>query len=295
MNKLTVLALLPALALMCPAARAQTPVPNPMPDGSNDMYAGLGVSSAPRYAGADERRQRLLPVLQGQWSNGVFISGMSAGLHLSSRPLLEYGPLISLHPGRDDGGDGASAIGIARIEGVGNLPNMPEARVRYNAKVLASGNRLNGLPSIARQLQGGAFFNVYLAPSVRLTSSALVGAGNDRHGATARFGIQALALAPAPHHSITLEAELALANRQYNQTFFGIDNDQSIRSGNPLYAAHGGWRDARIGARWHWILTPSWLLVSSLDATRQLGSTRLSPLVERTTGVSVSTALAFRF
>jgi outer membrane protein len=294
MSQLSAVALFPLL-LLCGAAGAQTPLSNPMPDGSDDMYAGLGVVSAPRYAGADGRRTRLLPVLQAQWSNGLFVSGMSAGLHLSTRPLFEYGPLLSLHPGRDDGGDGASVIGIERAIGEGNLPRLPQIMVQYNEQVLASGNRLNGLPAISRRVQGGTFFNVYLAPSLRLTSNALYGAGNDRHGATFKVGIQAMGIAPAPHHTITLEGELTGANRRYNQDFFGIDNDQSIASGNPLYQAHGGWRDARVGARWHWTLAPSWMLVSSVDATRQLGATRLSPLVSRTTGVTVSTALAFRF
>ena len=52
---------------------------------------------------------------------------------------------------------------------------------------------------------------------------------------------------------------------------------------------------ARVGLHWHWTLTPAWMLVSALDATRQLGTTRTSPLVVRTTGVAVSTALAYRF
>ena len=295
MRILSTVALFPAFALLCSGAGAQTPVPNPMPDGSSDMYAGLGVVSAPRYAGADQRRTRPLPVLQGQWSNGVFVSGMSAGLHLSTRPLLEYGPLISLHPGRDDGGNGASAVGIQSLSGEGNLRHLTTELVQYNATVLASGNRLNGLPSIARRLQGGAFANVYLAPALRLTSRALYGAGNDHRGATFHVGIQVLNLAPFSHHTLMVEGELALANRHYNQEFFGIDNDQSVSSGHPLYQAHGGWRDGRIGARWNWTLTPSWMLVSGLDATRQLGATRTSPLVTRTTALSVSTALAFRF
>jgi outer membrane protein len=295
MRKTPAVALFTILLFLSQVASAQMPITNPMPDGSGDMYAGLGVISAPRYVGADARRQHVLPVLQGQWSNGVFVSGMNAGLHLSTRPALEYGPLISLHPGRDDGGDGASAIGIERAIGEGNLPRLPRVMVQYNAQMLASGNRLNGLPAISRQLQGGAFLNVYLAPALRLTSNVLYGAGNDRHGATFKVGLQAIGMNPAPHHTITVEGELALANRSYNQAFFGIDNDQSINSGNPLYDAHGGWRDARIGARWHWTLTPSWMLVSSVDVTRQLGTTRTSPLVSRTTGVAVSTALAFRF
>lgn len=295
MSKLTAYSASIALFLLCRVASAQMPVTNPMPDGSSDMYAGLGVVSMPRYAGADDRRTRLLPVWQAQWSNGVFISGMNAGWHLSTQPIFEYGPLLSLDPGRDDGGAGASAIGIQRLTGIGNLPNMPVALVQYNAKVLSTGNRLNGLPSISHRVQGGAFFNVYLAPMLRLTSRALYGAGNDHDGATLHVGLQAMGINPTPQHAITFEGEVGLANRRYNQAFFGIDNDQSLRSGNPLFDAHGGWTDARVGASWHWTWTPAWMLVSAVDITRQLGSTRQSPLVTRTTGTSVSTALAFRF
>jgi outer membrane scaffolding protein for murein synthesis (MipA/OmpV family) len=264
-----------------------------MPDGSGDMYAGLGVVTTPRYAGADARRTRLLPVLQGQWSNGLFVSGLSAGLHLSHHAWLEFGPLLALDPGRDASGEGASAIGVEprRLNTVtGPVSEQPEASAGVS-KV----NRLDGLPSIARRVQGGAFLNLFVAPGVRLTSNVLYGAGNAHNGATLAVGAQVMALAPAPHHTVTLDGGLVLANRQYNQAFFGIDSEQSVHSGNPLYAAHGGWRDFHVGANWHWTLAPSWLLVSRLDATRQLGSTRASPLVARPVGVSASTALAFRF
>jgi hypothetical protein len=50
MNKLFLL----ALTAGCGAAWAQTPATNPMPDGSRDMYIGLGVQSAPRYEGAGQ-------------------------------------------------------------------------------------------------------------------------------------------------------------------------------------------------------------------------------------------------
>lgn len=257
------------------------------------MYAGLGVVSTPRYAGADTRRTRLLPVLQGQWSNGVFVSGIAAGLHLSHLSWLEFGPLLALDPGRDADGEGASAVGIEanRLNTVAG----PASTLNDASASVSKSHRLDGLPSIARRVQGGAFLNLFVAPGVRLTSNVLYGAGNAHNGATLAVGAQVMALAPAPHHTVTLDGGLVLANRQYNQAFFGIDSEQSVHSGNPLYAAHGGWRDFHAGANWHWTLAPSWLLVSRLDATRQLGSTRASPLVARPAGVSVSTALAFRF
>ncbi|WEF32101.1 hypothetical protein [Pseudoduganella chitinolytica] len=42
----------PAVAGMCGTAFAQTPASNPMPDGSRDMYIGLGVQAVPRHAAA---------------------------------------------------------------------------------------------------------------------------------------------------------------------------------------------------------------------------------------------------
>jgi hypothetical protein len=59
MSRLCVL----ALAGICKLALAQTPAANPMPDGSRDMYLGLGLQSAPRYDGASGHRSTPLPVI----------------------------------------------------------------------------------------------------------------------------------------------------------------------------------------------------------------------------------------
>jgi outer membrane scaffolding protein for murein synthesis (MipA/OmpV family) len=148
---------------------------------------------------------------------------------------------------------------------------------------------------INTRLLGGGFFNYYLNPQWRLTSSVLYGAGNDRHGGIAELGVQRLAADLAPHHSLSLSAGLTVVNRDYNQAFFGVTPYQSAMSVNRLYAAGGGLKDAHLAARWNWTLTPSWILTSNLQAVRLLGSAKNSPLVERPTNVTVSTALAYRF
>jgi len=50
-----------------------------------------------------------------------------------------------------------------------------------------------------------------------------------------------------------------------------------------------------VGARWNWALGPSWMLTTNVQATRLIGNIRHSPLVERPTNVTVSTAFAYRF
>ncbi|MCA1858124.1 MipA/OmpV family protein [Massilia oculi] len=274
------------LAVSGSAASAQTPTTNPMPDGSRDMYAGLGVVSGPRYEGADSSRTAALPVLQIQWSNGIFVSGMSAGMHLSASPLVEYGPLLALHPRRTESGTGGRLDGV---EGSAK-PFLPSSVRTYE-----SDNPLAGMDEIRMRPEAGAFFNYYLAPEWRLTSSVLAGAGNDRNGVRAALGIQRLAMALARHHSVSVSAGLGLANRAYQQSYFGVSPAQALASGNRVYRPEGGLKDVYVGARWNWALSPSWMLTSSAHLSRLAGDARHSPLVERSTNLTVSTAIAYRF
>lgn len=274
------------LAVSGSAASAQTPTTNPMPDGSRDMYAGLGIVSAPRYEGADNSKLRALPVLQVQWSNGVFISGMSAGMHLSANPIVEYGPLLSIHPRRTESGAGQE---------LGGIEGFSTSLLPSTAREMDSENPLVGMEEIKTRAEAGAFLNYYLSPQWRLTSSVLAGAGNDGKGVRGEIGIQRLAMQLAPHHTVSVSAGLSFVNRHYQQSYFGVDADQAARSGNRYYRPDGGLKDVRIGARWNWALTPSWMLTSSVQAVRLAGDARRSPLVERPDNLTVSTAFAYRF
>lgn len=281
MNKLPAL----VLAVVSSGASAQTPATNPMPDGSRDMYVGLGLVSAPRYEGARHSERHALPVLQVQWSNGVFVSGMRAGMHLGSNPRLEYGPLLELQRRRDESGAGGG------FDGVGSE--------RYSMVALPLAelgeNRLSGMEPIPTRLLAGGFLNYYLAPEWRLTGSLLYGAGKERDGARLDLGVQRLALQFGAHHRVSLTAGLSFANAAYNGAFFGVGTLDSLRSGNPVYRAGAGLKDGHLGARWNWALSPSWMLSSQVQVMCLAGDARRSPLVERPTNLTVSTAIAYRF
>jgi len=285
MNKLLFL----ALGTACGGAWAQTPTVNPMPDGSRDMYVGLGVQSAPRYQGTGSRKVSALPLLQVQWSNGIFVSGMSAGMHLSESPTLEYGPLLAVLPGRDQSGNRSS------LGGVGDTTNFSVAVPAVETPVLARTQRLGGMDAIGTRLQAGAFANYYLNPQWRLTGTALFGSGKDHDGARLDLGVQRLATAIGEHHRVSLAAGVTLVNRQDNETWFGVTRQEAARSRFGRYQPGGGLQDAYLGARWNWAWTPSWMLTSNLQARRLLGSANDSPLAERPTNVTVSTAIAYRF
>jgi outer membrane protein len=292
MNKLPSLALSAgalAGALAGGMAQAQTPTTNPMPDGSRDMYVGLGVQSAPRYEGTGSRKVSALPVLQVEWSSGVFISGMSAGMHLSASPTVEYGPLLAVHPGRDESGTGSLVGDVGNTGMIGMVGPVP------GEKAIVMTGRLAGMDEIGARLQAGAFYNVYLNPQWRLSSSVLAGAGKDHNGARLELGLQRLAAVSSERHRISLSAGVGIVNRRYSESYFGVSAEESRRSRFRAYQPEGGLQDVHVGVRWNWIWTPSWMLTSNLQAKRLLGDAGHSPLTERSTNLTVSTAIAYRF
>ncbi len=288
------------LGAACAPLHARTPAVNLMPDGSHDMYVGIGFVSAPAYDGARRPRRMAVPVLQGEWSNGVFVSGMNAGIHLSDQPSLEFGPLLAVQARRSEAGNGA-ALGGASLNSMivntssltpedGTPPSQPGVNTRS-----AGPNRLSGMDVIDTRLQLGGFVNVYLSPDVRLTNNVLAGAGKGSDGVIWNLGIQRVMAQSSPHHRVALAAGVSVVNRSYNSSFYGVTQGESLRSGNRAYAPGAGLNGASAGVRWHWSLTPSWLLINNVQATRVLGDARKSPLVERPTGFLVSSALAYRF
>lgn len=262
------------------AALAQTPATNLMPDGSRDLYIGLGAESRPTYQGAQESRVAALPVVQMQWSNGAFIAGMSAGMHLSDQAQQEYGPMLMLEGRRSPYGTSSTA---------GSINN----GIAQGAQV--NGNKLVGMDDINPRLLAGGFYHVALTDALRLTNSLLYGAGNNHDGLRWNSDLRYRITPFTPHHTLSVSAGVTVVNRAYSQAYFGVTPAESLRSHNRVYAVSAGVKDWHADLHWNWALSPAWLLTSALNITRLNGSAAASPLVERSGNLTVSSALAYRF
>ncbi|WP_334189759.1 MipA/OmpV family protein [Noviherbaspirillum sp.] len=274
MKNLFLLALLGTSSL----ALAQTPTARLMPDGSRDMYAGIGIVSAPRYKGSDRQETDPVALVQVQWSNGIFVSGLSAGMHLSASPTLEFGPLLAIEPGRN-------ASGAQKLSGIGGVG------------MAAPGTDAQQAPrftDIDSTLQGGAFLNHYFDESLRLTSSVLYGAGNHHNGLLLNAGIQKF-IQVAPHHAVTLSAGATWANRRYTQDYFGVVAAPGTAQDAVTYRPSGGIRDIQFTVNWNWELSNLWLLTSQLSLNRLMGPAADSPLTDRRNNATVRTGLVYRF
>ncbi len=262
------------------SALAQTPAPNLMPDGSHDLYIGLGAESHPAYQGARDTQVKALPVVQMQWSNGAFIAGASAGMHLSDQAQQEYGPLLMIEGRRSLSGTSTTAGSINNSLGANPTP---------------ANNKLTGMEDIKPRVLLGGFYHFNMTDALRLTNSALYGAGNKYNGLRWNSDLRYQIAAFAPHHSLSVSTGVTIVNQAYNQAYFGVTAAEAARNQHNMYTPSAGVKDVHADLHWNWALSSSWLLTSALNVTRLQGSAADSPLVERRSNVTVSSALAYRF
>ena len=252
MNKLFPLMLLPLCGLVCAEDSMSM-----MPDGSRDMYVGIAVVTGNAAAVGEKRPVLLRPLLQAEWSNGIFVSsGGIAGWHLSQTAGVEYGPLLASTNSREPRDD----------------------------------RRLRGSHAIRGSLDAGGFFNYYLGEDARLRASILY--DTSAHGFRGDVGVQRSWTGLAPHHTLSLSAGVSLASDPVMRERYEVRRDAG---GVRDYTPSGGVASVNAGANWNWSLNSRWLLSSAVTVTRLGSEPAASPIVERRTFTVLSTGLAYRF
>lgn len=99
----------------------------------------------------------------------------------------------------------------------------------------------------------------------------------------------------SPSTVLTLATGLSLAGETYMQTYYGISEAQSERSGYPVHAAGGGLRDVSASAGLRHEFDADWTLAGGIGIARLLGPAAASPLTRAPFGWSINTAFARRF
>ncbi len=254
MSKLSPLFLL--LAASGPAL-AENTTELMMPDGSKDMYAGLAFTTRTAAAEGEKRPVILRPLLQVQWSNGIFASASGVlGMHLSQTTGVEYGPLI----------------------------------FDSNSRNPSDNWRLRGTHPVRGTLDGGGFFNYYLGDEARVTSNLMY--DTSARGFRGQLGGQKTIPSPAPHHTVTLSAGVTLASDAVMRELYEVS---TATGGVRNYRPSSGVMSASAGVNWNWALSSNWLVNSSVTGTRLGSGPAGAPFVDRRNFITWSSGLAYRF
>ena len=243
--------LLPAL-LLAGGAGAQM-----MPDGSRDMYLGAAVTGSSATDDGAPRAAVLRPLLQVQWSNGVFVSASGvAGMHLSATPGVEYGPLLAAS----------------------------------NARAPADSRRLRGTRRIKGSPDVGGFYGYYLGDQARVTTNLMY--DSSAHGWRGQLGLQKTLPSLAAHHTVTLSAGVSLASGAVMDELYAVS---AAAGGARDYRPAGGVTSVDMGVNWNWALSSKWLLNSAVTGTRLGNGPARSPFIERRNVITWSSGLGYRF
>lgn len=166
-----------------PAVFAQTAAM--MPEGSRDTEVGALATIGPRTQGGRQQQFIVVPNFSVNWSNGVFLRGLGAGIDLSGDPTLYYGATL----------------------GLGQRAPRADAPGAHSTWAL----------------NPGAFIGYSLAHNVQLSSSLYYGAGNDGRGLQLNLGAS-YSMPLAAHQTLLLFTGVNLADHAYMRSYFSTRN-----------------------------------------------------------------------
>ena len=222
---------------------------------------GAAVVFGREYQGSNKRRTSVFPAIDYQWRNGFFAGTTNGvGYNFSKSPTTQYGLRVTADLGRKESRSPA-------LTGLGDIDARPEL---------------------------GGFFNYFVSREVFLTSSLRYGAGNDRKGMVLDLGAgYSMALAPSLRLGVGVAA--SVVNKDYMQSFFGVDAAQAATSGYAAYAPAAGVRDVRANAALTYRVNDKVGITGAVSLSGLQGDAKNSPVVRRSATANGVLAVTYAF
>jgi MipA family protein len=252
-------ALVMTAALQSPAAMAA--------DDGWQVSIGAGVGSRPKYAGSDSNETKAFPLFNASYGR-FFIGGvpgagpgLGLGMYFYRDKHWRLGAALS--------GD----LGKPRKE--------------------SDDERLRGLGDIDGTAHG-ALFASYSVDWFTVRGNVLTDIGGKDQGTRAALDLEARFM-PAEGLVLTAGPGLTWANSAYTRTFFGVDAEQSARSGLPVFDAKSGIHSARFSVGANYALTQNWGVGARVTASKLRNDAADSPITADKSQTSFGLFTSYRF
>jgi len=229
-----------------------------------DRILGLAASVQPAYSGASRYRVSEGLVINIRYRDRVFFStGEGLGVDFLQGKRYRVSLSVGLDLGRREEWD------IGALHGLGDIPRAPFFK-------------LSSSYVISRRLP------VILRADIRKIAGGSAGLVGD---------LEVYTPLPGSSRRLVMLAgpSVTIADRKHLQTGYGISELQSLDSGYPVFAAHGGLEAAGFGFSATRFFTPHLIANTDLSASELLGSAGRSPLVARRTQASLNLSVAYRW
>jgi MipA family protein len=275
--RLPILALLmPALALAqqpeAPEAPAAAPPPPPQQESHWEGAIGPIVSYSPEYQGGQHWRAKVTPgffLRYGRFTvtnTGGFVTRRAddvvrgVAMDLTRSDTVRVNVALRFDRGRSESSSSA-------LTGLGDVKQTIRARLLGSWR-LPDGWRLGASWSVdAFGRGGGNFGDVSFGRELRLSPDTVWSWGG----------------------------AISAAGDRYMQTYFGVDEEQAARTGYPVYQPSAGLRDVSMFANMRTELSPRWVAIGGISASRLIGPAAASPLTKDRNGWGINGGIAWRF
>lgn len=231
------------------------------------FVVGAGAINRPTFPGASSTKTEALPVLGASY--GRFFIGES----LDAVSLLALGAYLYT--------DSHWRLGVAITYDV------------IQPREESDDPHLTGLGNIDRSAHAEAF-GVFTYGWIVVRGSVVGDIGENQRGTWATFDVLARYL-PTPQWALAAGPGLRWGTSEYNRTFFGVDSDQSARSGLPVYSLGTGVNLLRFSAAASYRPTVNWSFGASVTTAWLQGDASNSPIVQKSSQVTYAVTANYRF
>jgi outer membrane scaffolding protein for murein synthesis (MipA/OmpV family) len=221
---------------------------------------GGGIGSRPEFPGSDSTELRPLPAFDITYADRWFFNRDGLGAYLVLDEQWQLSASVGFDLTRRDESDSA------RLRGLGDVDRTPIALVKGSYRI--------GL--------------------ITTTLAIATDIGDNGHGTVADLAVQARSQV-TPRLAFTYGVAARWANREYMQTFFGVDPQQYQRSALPLYSVQEGMSDARAFITASYAFSPHWIINTGAAVGQLQGDASDSPITEDENYMTWDAALLYRF
>ncbi|HEY0211936.1 MipA/OmpV family protein [Acerihabitans sp.] len=229
------------------------------------LTLGVGARNAPVYSGSNQRRTQMVPVVQARDGAFFFDSLKGAGYNLQSDNGLYLEHSLGYGLGRSDR-DSNWRDGSDKLKGMGNID-----------ATAATAVTVGWMATQWLSLEGKATLPLSDGQGVRYATSATFIPLQD------------------DSDSIALQVSALFGDGRYMNTFYGVNDRQSTRSGYARYRAAGGFYGVDSNLIWGHQFTQHWGSAFSAGYTWLGDHANESPIVFRRNQTTVAAAATYTF
>lgn len=234
-----------AATAAAPAAQAE--------DSGVSGHVILGGGMKPEYEGSEDYEATPIASAKIEYQ-GYYVETRGLGLRANVSPIphIEFGPSVNYRGGRDDDVENDAVAAMREIDGaieMGAFVKVPFRQLMHKTDELS------------------------------LNAELLADVSGEHEGYLIEFG-PSYSYSPMERLRLGVNLSATYASKDYNQTYFGIDADNALRSGLAQYDADGGFKDVSIGITAMYQLNGNWGITGVARYTQLVGEAADSPIVD---------------